>query len=225
MTEAQLWELQKKYATAALEYWIDFMDFRDANGKPLSANCKKRLLCIIRLVSWVESHHGTLGKNQPARDPMQSGNPNDIWWQELTGQKGQKVDRFVRGPAKQGNYWAPELPGAVELVLDPTITLPPIPWTNEQIEWVRQQIKGHTPLPLPNRGHKNKEFTPWMSYFWGVIYLLHKLFKGYKLSDCSCKSLIRKAVGYNGVGRNAGDPKYEEHLNQAAKDIECCEDD
>ncbi|MEW5988632.1 MAG: hypothetical protein AB1791_18550 [Chloroflexota bacterium] len=223
MNEEQLWELQKKNATKALDYWIDFIGYSDGGGNPLSTNCRGRLLCIIRLVSWVESHHGTLGRNQPKRDPMQSGNPGDAWWKELTGKGKGKGNRFITAPRTgRKNYWGPELPGAVEPVPDADFDIPAIPWTDEQVEWVRQQLDGHTPVPLPGEGHNSADFTPWMSYFWGVIYLLHCIFgSGYKLEDCSCKNLIEKAVSYNG----GGDPKYEDKLNEAEKDINCCEDD
>lgn len=66
-----------------------------ANDQMLTSTARARLFAIVRAVSFVESRHGTTGVNQPARDPLQCGNPKDLWWKELTGQSGDG-SRFVR---------------------------------------------------------------------------------------------------------------------------------
>jgi len=203
MAEKDDWQKQEKRVDTALDYWIDFLGLVDGKKNPIAASCKKCLLCIIRLISWVESQHGTAGANQPARDPMQSGNPGDIWWKELTGQPTDSVDRIVTGAGKK-NYDAPDVPGVV--AKDP------------------KAPKNVT--PLPKDGHKDKSFGPEMSYFWGILLLLQRLnqtpdgSKTYLLADCSWKHLVDAAVAYNG----GGDAEYRNKINKAAKAIKCCDE-
>jgi hypothetical protein len=192
------WDSQKKHAEDALDFWIDFLGIVDKDGKPISEKCKKCLMCIIRLISFVESQHGTAGKNAPERDPMQSGNPNDSWHRAITGADEEKLkkERIVRGEKKK-NLWAEEIQDAVasELKLPKDV------------------------VPIPKTGHKAKTFTPAMSYFWGILCLIQKLNKPktYSLIDCSWPKLVGAAVNYNG----AGDSEYKEKIEKAGKDIDC----
>ena len=82
------WALVSTHADEAFYYVNNWIDLRDGAGNLISNSAKARFACIIRAVSWVESKHGTAGANQPARDPMQCGNPADIWWRTITGQEG-----------------------------------------------------------------------------------------------------------------------------------------
>ena len=101
--EAALWASLSPLAEAALAFWNVFLGLRMGpnHNQLLDAAALARLIKIIRAVSWVESKHGTVGANQPARDPMQCGNPLDVWWRELTGQVSPE-DFLTRGPGLSG---------------------------------------------------------------------------------------------------------------------------
>jgi hypothetical protein len=87
----------------------DFLGLRKGGGNVvLTATDLARWVDIVRAISWVESRHGTGTGLPPARDPMQCGNPNDVWWKELTGQTS-NTDHFVRG-GNLSNLDADELP-------------------------------------------------------------------------------------------------------------------
>lgn len=190
--ESDAWNKQSARAQKAFDFWNNLLNLRMGDNQPLSDECKKNLMKMIRAISWVESQHGTgAGNNQPGRDPMQSGNPNDQWWQTLTGQDG-KGDRIVGGPGK-GNWWASDLPGVIG-----------------------QQ--------LPKNGHGDPNFTPDMSYLWGILLFIQKTntqrglgagARTYKCGDCSLDRLLDGAVAYNG----GGDPKYRQKLQDALKAI------
>ncbi|MCU1226624.1 MAG: hypothetical protein JWQ42_4717 [Edaphobacter sp.] len=184
------WDKQKKPAEDALNFWKDFLNLRmgnNPNGGPITDDCMKKMLDMIRAISWVESQHGTAGQNQPGRDPMQSGNPRDKWWQAVQGQGG---DRIIGGPGKE-NWNVGDLPGA-------------------------------TRHPAPPKGHDDPNFTPDMSYFWGVLGFIHKTNTGpkgggrtYRCGDCSWDQLIDGAIKYNG----GGDPNYGQKIKDALKMI------
>jgi hypothetical protein len=188
--EARLWKGQEGRAQKAFDFWNDFLNLRmgnDANGPPMSKECKERFMALIRAMSWVESEHGDGAGNQPARDPMQSGNPNDKWWQGITGMIA--PDRIIRGPGKQPNFNLNQVPGA-------------------------------TGLGAPAKGHQSPQFTPDLSYYWGVLGLIHKTNNGpkgggktYRCGECSWEQLIEGAVKYN------GNPNinYEERVRSALK--------
>src|SRR5262245_5355170 len=114
--EADLWDAQRATAEIGLSFVIDFLGCKigDNNDQDLDPNATGRLMKIIRAVSWVESKHGTAGpaSNHPKEDPFQSGNPDDSWWKELTGQSG-NGSRFIRFPGL-GNLWAKEVQAAAE---------------------------------------------------------------------------------------------------------------
>jgi hypothetical protein len=199
-TEAQLWANQSTIATAALNFAITFLGCRmgSNNQDPLDANAVQRLLTIFRAVSYVESVHGTQGdpSNQPARDPLQSGNPGDSWWQELTGQSGQG-DRFVRG-GDLASLWSNQLVPAVEQdSAFPTLAFMLV-------------------LSDKTAGHNDQYFTPYHSYCWGVFYLLHRINTtagdpAYGCGDLSDDRLISGAVAYNGQGIS----DYEQKIRDA----------
>ncbi|MBY5337002.1 hypothetical protein HFO99_24335 [Rhizobium leguminosarum] len=156
-TEADLWSIQEPMAKASLDFVISFLRCRMGanNDEPLDEEATNRLLAILRAVSIVESRHGTTGRNQPARDPIQCGNPRDTWWRELTGQLG-NGDRFVRGAGAQA-YWANEIGDAAEQ----DANFPPA---------AKRDL-----LTVVRDGHKDAGFSPAHSYLWGALYLIHRI--------------------------------------------------
>lgn len=186
-TEADLWKAQQKNAEAALDFAISFLGCRKGANKDevIDATARSRLVAIVRAVSIVESRHGTVGANQPKRDPFQCGNPDDFWWKELTRQSG-KGSRFIRGPGLS-NLWANE-------VADEAQKTPGFP-----------AAANLSALAAVNDGHKNAEFKPIHSYVWGIIYLIHRINteagdKSFACGDLSRARLIDGAVTYNGGG-------------------------
>lgn len=204
-SEQSKWDAQKDKAEKALDFWIDFMNMQEgtSNDTAITSAYRERWLCLIRAVSWVESKHGTVGANQPARDPMQAGNPADSWWKSLTHQSGNS-DRFVGGPSR-GNWWGHELPAAAAAKAN-----------------FPAEAK-LTKLANQKSGHDDAEFNATMSYYWGVIYLIQRVNtrpangKTYKCGVYSKAYLIDGAVDYNG----GGDPNYKSKLEQALMEIGC----
>lgn len=204
--EPFLWTLQLPYATQAFTFWNNFMALAGGqdNNRSLAADEIARWTCIIRTVSWVESKHGSVdGATHGARDPMQSGHPRDDWWNELTGQATQ-FSRFVGGPGAP-NFDSNELPDAAASAGAPANVL-------------------LATLSNVNSGHDDANFNPAMSYFWGIVWLLHRANtqpgaegKFYKCGDCSRRRLIAGAVRYNG----GGDPDYEEKIVDAVDTAGC----
>lgn len=197
-TEAQLWSLQKATAETALDFAIAFLGCRKggSNNEPIDATARDRLLAIVRAVSIVESRHGTVGANQPKRDPLQSGNPNDSWWKEFTGPTG-VGSRFIRGPGLT-NLWAGEVGD-----------------TAEASSGFPTAAKRNLLANLKD-GHKNAGFSAGHSYVWGVIYLIHRVNsnagdKTYACGDLSRDRLLDGAVTYNG----GGVPDYRARLETA----------
>lgn len=175
-TDQDKWDKQKKAAEDALNFWKDFLNLRmgkDANGGPVSDECMKKMLDMIRAMSWVESQHGTAGQNQPGRDPMQSGNPRDKWWQGIQGQGAQ--DRIIGGPGK-GNWDLGQLPGATGKPAplkghdDPSFT-PDMSYLWGVLGFIHKTNTG------PNGGGRT-----------------------YRCGDCSWDQLIDGAIKYNGGG-------------------------
>jgi hypothetical protein len=188
-TEAELWDAQRATAEIGLSFAIDFLGCKmgDSNDQDLDSNATGRLMKIIRAVSWVESKHGTAGPagNHPKEDPFQSGNPDDSWWKELTGQSG-NGSRFIRGPGL-GNLWAKQVQAAAEQ----TAGFP--------------QAASFSTLGDKTDGHNDQGFTPSHSYSWGIIYLVHKINtkagdSTYQCGDLARQRLIDGAVAYNGGG-------------------------
>jgi N-acetylmuramoyl-L-alanine amidase len=197
--EATLWKPQSPTVETALSFWHGFFGLRKGaqHSTPLAATDLVRLRQIIRAVSWVESKHGSAGANQPRRDPMQCGNPNDAWWKELTGQSG-NGSRFIRETPP--NYWARELAAAAANVG----SFP----SGAKISELTQNRKGHA----------DPKFTKLHSYNWGIPYLLHRTNtkagrRTYQCGDLSRSDLVRGAVEYNG----GGDPNYEKKIEAALK--------
>lgn len=210
-SESDLWNQQKQKAKDAFDFWNSFLVLRQgsSNDQPLSPESISRFMCIIRAVSWVESKHGTAGANQPQRDPMQVGNPNDQAWEGFTGQiSGAKRDRFIRGPGATPNYWIDELPGAAK-----------------DREGFPDQAK-FSVLTNQNQGHSDAGFNAIMSYYWGVVFLIHKINTEeslgsaratYKCGDASIQRMKKGAVAYNG----GGDPQYQQKIDDALELIGC----
>jgi hypothetical protein len=200
--ESQLWLTQKSTAENSLKFWSNFLRLRGGsdNNQVLNEQQLSRLLTIIRAVSWVESKHGSGSGNEPAKDPMQIGNPNDQGWKQFTGQTSSS-DRFVTGPGG-GNYDTDELPEAVEALSN-----------------FPQEAK-FSHLSNRLRGHQDSLFNAVMSYYWSIPLLIHKINTGsglgdsrrtYKCGDCSKSRLVDGAVAYNG----GGDPQYRSKIENA----------
>lgn len=200
--ESQLWLTQKSTAENSLKFWNNFLRLRAGsdNNQVLNEQQLSRLLTIIRAVSWVESKHGSGSGNEPAKDPMQIGNPNDQGWKQFTGQTSSS-DRFVTGPGG-GNYDAEELPEAVEALGN-----------------FPQEAK-FSRLSDRSRGHQDSLFNTVMSYYWSIPLLIHKINtesglgdsrRTYKCGDCSKSRLVDGAVAYNG----GGDPQYRSRIENA----------
>lgn len=186
-SEADLWKIQEPGAGRALDFAIGFLGCRSGatNDRPIDADARRRLMAILRAVSIVESRHGTAGKNQPARDPIQCGNPGDSWWRELTGQLG-TGSRFIRFPGL-GNLWANEVGDAAEQAIG-------FPGA------ARRSL-----LADVRRGHRDEGFAAAHSYVWGTLYLMHRINTtagdhAYQCGDLSRERLIDGAVAYNGGG-------------------------
>jgi len=184
--EAAAWGPLSGIVHDALEFWRIFFNLQ-SSGATVAADdsTMSALLTITRAVSWVESRHGTGTGAQPARDPMQCGNPNDSWWTELTDCSGAQ-DRLICGPGKS-NYKACQLPGAAAsssgFNAQAAITL----------------------LGNQTSGHDDSAFNPTMSYTWGFPFLLHKTntkagHKTYQCDSLDRDSLVAGAVAYNGKG-------------------------
>jgi len=198
-SENDLWDAKKRTATSALDFWVDLLKLQEGstNNVALSNDYKSHWLCLIRAVSWVESKHGTVGANEPSRDPMQSGNPKDSWWKSLTHQS-EDSDRFIGGPSAN-NYWAHELPAAAALKSN-------FP-ANAKLSKLSDVKKGHT----------DTAFNEELSYYWGIVYLIQRVNtrltngKTYKCGTYSKSYLVEGATGYNG----GGDPNYQTKLKKA----------
>lgn len=201
-SEPQLWANLAGIAEQSIAFWESFLDLRKSGKVALTSADRVNLLKITRAVSWVESKHGTAGANQPARDPMQIGNPGDLGWQQFAGVLTQK-DRYVRGPNfPRSNYWADELPAAVAS----ETSFP----TSARV----------TSLADPTEGHRDSAFKPTMSLYWSVPHLIYKTNvqaagrKAYLFAAVNRAELVAGAVAYNG----GGDPSYEDKIEQALAD-------
>ncbi len=212
--EQRLWEggCYRK-AHRALGYWHKFIRLRMNKKERTTQKCRDRFLCIIRAVSWVESKHGTAGVNYPEKDPMQAAHPDDTWWRSLTGQLG-RGDRFIGGPDKP-NFWVNELSAGVTEHM------------KKKDSTGRHKHIYDISLIDPKLGHRDKNFNPDMSYFWGVPYLIHSINtstkggKTYNCGDCSEERMINGAIKYNGLGAGAGDPRYGGKIRKAVELIGC----
>jgi len=187
--EPDLWEEQRPTGEVALSFAIGFLGcgMGANNDRDLDANATGRMMKIIRAVSWVESKHGTAGAsaNHPKKDPFQSGNPNDSWRKELTGQSG-NGSRFIRRTGLT-NLWANQVQSAAE----GTAGFP--------------QRASFGALTDKTDGHDDADFTPTHSYTWGVLYLMLKINttagdNSYQCGDLARQRLIDGAVAYNGGG-------------------------
>lgn len=246
-TESERWERYSDKVEDILYYFFGFFHMRN-NGNEfgiITECCVENLKCAVRLVSWVESKHGEVGPNHPARDPMQTGNPDDAWWKEFTGQSG-RGGRFLGGPGAD-NFWANKLCEAFIADLEARIkrlqadsdrlirgpgNLPPdrffevLKFNRRYIEmyshWL-EKIQWTCSEEAREQGHRSEEFEPCMSFFWGILYVLYQLREGrwfYKINCHNCESLIEALEGYNG----GGDPEYLNKLREAHEEIDCCED-
>lgn len=199
--EATRWAVHEQRARAAFGFWQNFLILRcgDSHAKELGAEETRRWLLLIRAVSFVESVHGTGSGNEPARDPVQCGNPRDTWWKELNGST-QTEDRFVTGPGGK-NYDASELPAAAA-------------------EGGLPQAARLDQLGDKSKGHNDSRFSADTSFYWGIPYLIHRTNitagrKTYQCGACSRADLLEGAKAYNG----GGNPEYKNLIDRALTQI------
>jgi hypothetical protein len=206
LSEPELWKTLDAAASASISFWQAFMQLRKG-PKPYAAldpQDLERLVLIVRAVSWVESRHGTGSGIQPARDPLQCGNPADAWWPQLAGNSS-AYDRFVAG-GDATSFWANELPiAAAKAGIDPLAVV--------------------SSLSNSQKGHQNSEFNPTMSFFWGLPHLIWKTNvprrtgkpqRPFFLFDSLARrELLDGAVAYNG----GGDPKYREKVDETLSSL------
>lgn len=216
-SEATAWVRVAASADAAVRFWNRFFDLRQGTGPSgavLSEDQVGRILAIVRAVSWVESKHGTdtsAPENHPSRDPMQCG--ADAYWRELTKQSG-KGGRYIGGPnaaqlspdpKNPGNYWGSELADAVPR--DPRFPAA-----------ARLSVLGDA-----KAGHDDPGFNPTMSYYWGVLYLIHRCNtepavpggRTYSCGDLGRERLVLGSVKYNGGGDPGGEAGYRRKIEAA----------
>jgi hypothetical protein len=199
--EAAAWANCKGVAGAAVKFANGFLGLRK-NGSDtdkLGDTDVQRFLELVRAISWVESKHGTGAGEKPKVDPMQCGNPGDVWWKELTGQLT-TMDRFVRGPGLS-NLDADKLPeeAASTSGFEP----------KAELQKLGTDVK---------KGHNAASFVIEHSYCWAVPILIHKTniaasAKTYQCGGLSRSRLVTGAVKYNGGGDSDYQTKIEHALD------------
>lgn len=197
-SEEDLWKPLQPLALAAILFWQSFMQLKRAGKQPLTATDIDHLTRILRAMSWVESKHGSGTGNQPARDPIQCGNPDDAWWPQLAG-LGTVFDRYVGGPGA-GNYDANQLPAAA---------------ADAGLPVLARLVS----LADPKKGHRDTSFNPTMSFYWGLPHLIWKTNKTagrqfYLFDTVGRLELLNGADAYNGNG----DPAYRDKIDKALGD-------
>lgn len=198
VSEQDLWKPLQPIALSAILFWQSFMQLKRAGKQPLTTTDIDHLMRILRAVSWIESKHGSGMGNQPARDPIQCGNPNDAWWPQLAG-SGTVFDRYVGGSGAR-NYYANELPAAA---------------ADAGLPVLAQLVS----LADPKKGHRDPSFNPTMSFYWGLPHLIWKTNKTagrefYLFDTLGRSELLNGADAYNGNG----DPAYREKIDNALGD-------
>jgi hypothetical protein len=201
-----------KYVDPYIDFWLEWLGARETdeggtNRRPISKECKDRLKCILRAISWVESKHGTGTGNQPKRDPMQVGNPNDDAHKSITGQKPQP------GPKREG-----PLPGVPDYKDLPDRMKNPLPNDGPKAP---EPFK-NPDYTYPPNGHDSETFKPSDSFFWGIMWYILRTNQrdgltppvaAWNFRDCSMDRLIDGAVAYNG----GGDAEYRNKIMEALK--------
>ena len=144
---------------------------------------------------------------------MQSADPENVWWRELTGQTNQ-ANIFDRGPGVVP-VDARELVPRVSVEED-------VPeggnWYDEMYSDPSRPRDGWN----PTHGHANPFLDAAKSYFWGVPYLMQQINRKAKNARCcelTRKDLIDAAVDYNG----GGDPRYRQKITDAVNLMGCME--
>ncbi len=200
--EPQAWQALAPTVSMALGFWKDYLKLQTDSGD-LDLVGIQRLTQIIRAISWVESRHGTgAGPGQAARDPMQCGNPGDVWWQELSGQIDHNhVDYLARWNGQSASLVAADkLADAAKAAIGfPSAAALDL-------------------LADDTNGHNDSSFGPTHSFVWGIPYFLHRMNraqqdKTYDCGDLSRDRMVTGAVQYNG----GGDPHYGTKIDAALK--------
>lgn len=190
----------QKHVNENLDFWLDWLgskEIHDGERGPVSPECKEKLKCIIRAISWVESRHGTGAGNHPGRDPMQVGHPDDEAHKSITDQNDQ------RGPIREGplpgvpNY--DDLPGRINQPYPPGGHRDPEFGPDDSFRWG---------IPWYFMRSNQSDKSPRPKSAWN-------------LGDCSWDRLIDGAERYNG----GGDPGYRDKVKDALKQSGCKDDD
>ena len=218
-TERKRWEKVNekvsvgKYMDTWLKYLGAKLDYKNKSKIAMTEECKKKIKCIIRAISWIESRHGNGTGNFPSRDPMQVGNTGDPAWRTIIGK--QESTR----PFREGKLGRTE-------------------W--KDIYKVMKKdygINGNI-IPAPStmpKGHKDKRFNPDNSYFWGIGWYMYQAnqvagdyIKGNKKSawcfnGCELNDMIKRAAYYNGKPGSGkeGDVDYSQKIKNAVNMIGC----
>jgi N-acetylmuramoyl-L-alanine amidase len=197
-------------ALAALTFWCKWLGLESDSG-PITTSTSdplfSRLYAQVRAVSWQEGAHGTIvpGRefNHPSRDPMQTGHPKDTWWAGDLDPNSAKSTAISR--SDNTNPKAKTIPPMMELA--------------------QSQTDGFAPEALfvclrrRSRGHNDIGFTATMSYFWGVLALIHKTNAGnnvaagkdFDTGDVSWARLFGGAFWYNANFKT----DYRNHIVEA----------
>jgi N-acetylmuramoyl-L-alanine amidase len=200
VNEPQAWQTIAATVSMALGFWKDYFKLQSNQGD-IDLVGTQRLTQILRAISWVESRHGTgSGSGQPARDPMQCGNPSNSWWRELTGQTDKLDFLACRNGPGSSLVRADKLAASAS----ESAGFPP----QASLDLLGDEDNGHT----------DSAFTPLHSFMWGIPYFLHRMnaVQGcytYDCGDLSRDRLVAGAVRYNG----GGDPKYRAKIDAALK--------
>ncbi len=211
------WAEAKEMVSASLDFWASWLR-EGEDGKDAENPCPNLMMCVMRAISFNESRYGKGSGNQPARDPMQVGNPGDVAWQNIgVNTSSAPGNRLVRQGALPGMSWAQTAVNVNSIINGPPAPSPPkLPFTID-------------PLLHPSNGHNSPQFTKEMSYFWGTAWFLYGLQQvapagkraAWRFGDCDPGVLFKAARHYNGTGAGAGDQEYARKLKEAMK-RSCC---
>lgn|GEM_PF-5177212 len=213
-----------------LNFWLNWLGAKatpNAQTNPradVSEDCLKRWLCLIRAVSWAESLHGTGTGNQPARDPMQIGNPADAGWKALKGVAAQPEKPYREGDLK-GVPDFKDVPGRIDEDAK-GIECDKVP---------DSKAVGEISNIPANSGHKDQRFTKELSYFWGILWLIQKVNNDRRNADCTIPNNVRSTWNFQccswddlihgaAYGYNAKPGKEEDYKTKITNALEksCC---
>jgi len=133
---------------------------------------------------------------------MQIGNPNDVGWKTILGQRPNAQPLIRRGANCPDISW-PNLANNVGL---------------GNCVAAESALEGLDIMIRPADGHNSSSFTPKMSYFWGTGWFFYSFQTqtangAHAICEATNEELIDSAVRYNG----GGDPQYRNKIRKALK--------